>query len=165
VKRGAHFRLWGCLAAACAVLALPASAMAVKCAPPGNSQVDQYFATVPGSVCNFPSTGPGSGSHGSLPPGTRSQLSAQGPVGKAVEELVSRSGSNAKSGGKKGSATGAALLASGSGPVSGLLQPLSSGSSSGGVGVLLPIFLIGAVVLALGVVVLRRISGSSGPQT
>jgi hypothetical protein len=39
-----------------------------------------------------------------------------------------------------------------------------SGSSSGGLGVLLPIFLIGALVLALVVVALRRRGGSSGPQ-
>jgi hypothetical protein len=40
-----------------------------------------------------------------------------------------------------------------------------SGSSSGGLGVLLPIILIGALVLALGVVAFRRAAGPSGPKT
>jgi hypothetical protein len=164
-------RLW--LAACCVGLIFPASASAIKCAPPGNSQVDQYFATVPGSICNFPASGPaGGGSHGSLPPGTSRQLSTQGSVGQAVKRLVSRNNTNGSNGqstnGKssvnKGSRAGAPLSGSGSGPVSGLLKPLSTGSSSGGVGVLLPIFLIGALVLGVGVVALRLARRSSGPQ-
>jgi hypothetical protein len=166
-------RLRLCLAAFSVLLVFPAAASAIKCAPPGNSDIDQYFATVPGSVCNFPASGPGGGSHGSLPTGTRSQLSAQGPVGHAVERLVSGSNANASNGTDKNprgqssvnrSGAGAALTASGRGTVSGLFHPLLSGSSSGGVGLLLPIFLVGALVLAVGVVALRRIRDSSGPQ-
>jgi hypothetical protein len=158
----------GLLVACCAALAFPASAAAIKCAPPGNAGVDQYFETVPGSSCNRgttgPGNGPGGGSHGSLPPGTSSQLSKQGPVGQAVERLVSSSGTNGRRTGANGSRTGAALSGSASGPLSALLDPLASGSSSGGVGILLPIFLGVALVLVVLAVIARRMLGSSGPE-
>lgn len=154
-------KLWPCVALACSVLAFPASAAAIKCAPPGNAGVDQYYETVPGSSCNAgtsgPGTGPGSGGHGSLPAGTRSQLSAQGPVGQAVTRLVNGGGNGApaprgsggRSGATSGSRAGLALSAEGRGPFSALLDPLLSGSSSGGLGVLLPVFLGGVLVLVL----------------
>jgi hypothetical protein len=100
-------------------------------------------------------------------------LSAQGPVGQAVEGLVASNNANSngtsgssgrKGSGGNGSGVGAQLFATGSGPISGLLNPLLSGSSSGGLGLLLPIFLLTVLVLALGVVALRRNGSSSGPQ-
>jgi hypothetical protein len=39
-----------------------------------------------------------------------------------------------------------------------------SGSSTGGVGVLLPVFLVAALVLVLVAVAARRLLGSSGPE-
>lgn len=165
-RRVDPLKLCLCALAGCVVLALPTSAAAIKCAPPGNAGVDQYFETVPGSSCNHgtagPGTGPGSGSQGSLSPGTSSQLSKQGAAGRAVERLVSAgaNGGNRQS----GAAGGSRLSGSASGPLSALLDPLTRGSSSGGLGVLLPIFLGVALVLVLLAVVARRVFGSSGPE-
>jgi hypothetical protein len=175
--------LAACLAAA--GLALPASSLAASCAPPGNAGVDQYFETVPGANCNHSSSG-GGGHHGggSLPPGTSAQLSKQGSVGNAVKNLVASSGVSS-SGGGSGSNTGgnsaghhkasgnssvtptptANLSGSGRSPLSGLLHPVLTGSSSGGIGVLLPVLLGSALALALLMTVLRRRFRSPGPQT
>lgn len=162
----------------CAALALPASAGAISCAPPGVSGVSQYLETVPGSSCSHPYSGPGSGhggSSGGLPSSTAKQLSSQGATGKAVQSLVaatgpgasgsaagtgSGSGSGSRSGGGAGSraasGVGSQLSGSGRNPISGVLHPILTGSSSGGVGVLLPLFLGGAFVLVLAAVLLRR---------
>ena len=40
------------LLACIAAVAFPAGAFAVRCAPPGNSGIDQYFETIPGASCN-----------------------------------------------------------------------------------------------------------------
>jgi hypothetical protein len=80
-------------------------------------------------------------------------------------------GSGAGAGGQAGNGTaspdvGTSINGSGRGPLSALLHPILSGSSSGGLGVLLPVFLIAALVLVLGATVLRRRLGSSSdPQT
>jgi hypothetical protein len=173
-----RFSLIICLVA----LAFPASSMAATCAPPGVAGVDQYFETVPGASCNH-SSGGGGGHHGggSLPPGTGSQLSKQGAVGNAVKQLVASSGvgsnggSTNASGGHAGGhskANGnstvtptANLSGSGRNPLSGLLHPVLTGSSSGGIGVLLPVLLASALAVALLMTVLRRRFHSTGPQT
>lgn len=180
-------KLWLFLGACCAALALPAGAAAVTCAPPGNSGVNQYFEVVPGSSCNHAPGGPGSGSsgggHGTLPSSTSQALSKQGAVGQAVKALVassgtasseSTSGSRPRSAGSHASkhASGAArsgnrthLSGSGRGPLSAILHPILTGSSSGGMGVLLPVLLLAALVAVLGAVVLRRRLSSPGPPT
>jgi hypothetical protein len=152
--------LLGC----CALLFLPADALAVRCAPPGTSGVDQYIESIPGSSCNQTSSGPsgptgggGNGGSAALPPGTGGQLSAQGPAGRAVANLVASSGTASSGsqvrsgaggqGAASGSAGGQSASANGRNPVSALLHPIVAGSRSGGSGVLLPVFL--AVVLAL----------------
>jgi hypothetical protein len=174
-----------CVVAAVA-LVLPASSLAASCAPPGNAGVDQYFETVPGANCNH-SSGPGSGGHhggGSLPPGTGAQLSKHGAVGNAVKQLVASSGvssngsgsgnsaggsanggSHAKSSGKSVAVPRTNLSSSGRNPLSGILHPVLTGSSSGGIGVLLPVLLASALALALLTTVLRRRFRSTGPQT
>jgi hypothetical protein len=170
-----------CLAAA--GLAFPASSLAASCAPPGNAGVNQYFETVPGANCNH-SSGGGGGHHGggSLPPGTGTQLSKQGAVGKAVKQLVASSGVSSNGSGSGGSTSGtgrghaksngksvalptANLSGSGRNPLSGLLHPVLTGSSSGGIGVLLPVLLGSALAVALLMTVLRRRFHSTGPQT
>jgi hypothetical protein len=166
-------------------LAFPASSLATSCAPPGNAGVDQYFETVPGANCNH-SSGGGGGHHGggSLPPGTSTQLSKQGAVGNAVKQLVASSGVGSNSAGTGSAAGGsgngnghskssgksvviptANLSGSGRNPLSGLLHPVLTGSSSGGIGVLLPVLLGSALAVALLMTVLRRRFHSTGPQT
>src|SRR5207237_9466460 len=115
--------------------------------------VDQYVESVPGSSCNHSSSGPGGGHNGSLPPGTGAQLSNQGAVGQAVKRLVSSTGpgSGAASPSSSGSSSGGrargagrakapashgsasntgALSGSGHSPLTGILHPVLTGSSS-----------------------------------
>jgi hypothetical protein len=164
-------------------LLLPSVALAAKCAPPGVSGVDQYTESVPGPGCNRPASGPGGGagngggggSH--LPPGTSQQLASQGAAGRAVQRLVASGGQAAGSTGhQRGTGSAAASRTAGQGkpgvhvtvpPVSGrnlvsaLLHPILSGSTSGGAGILLPIFLGVALALGVGTIVRRRRQVSS----
>ncbi len=186
-------KLWIVLIASIAALALPSSALAVKCAPPGNSGVDQYYETVPGPSCNGPPGGSGHHHGHHLPGSTGRRLAAQGATGQAVAQLVantspigtagsgassasgsgaasnaSAAGSNGTGGsGSAGAATGrqpatgtepTAPAVNGRNLISALLHPILTGASNaGGTGVLLPIFLAGALVLMLvGLVVRRR---------
>ena len=161
------------LLACIAAVAFPAGAFAVRCAPPGNSGIDQYFETIPGASCNqAPPGSPGAGSSGAthLSPGQRRQLAALGPAGRAVGQFVAATapaiegtGPPPAGGSRAGGKRAAPLLiaaapptASGEPPVIGLLKPLVTGSASGGVGIVLPIFLALALLLAL-VTVLRRL--------
>jgi len=176
------------LAACCAALVFPASAAAIHCAPPGVAGVDQYFEQIPASACNGSATGPGSGGghHGSLPAGTAAQLSKQGAVGQAISNLVSstgqgsgsHSGSSAAGGtgtqhskssshtaAGTGAGAGQSVSSNGQNPVSGILHPVLTGSSSGGIGVLLPIIIIATLVLVLVTTVVRRRFRTSGPGT
>ena len=57
---GLKMKLCVALIACLGALALPAGALAVRCAPPGNSGVSQYYETIPGPSCN---TGPGGHGH------------------------------------------------------------------------------------------------------
>ncbi len=161
------------LLAAFVALALPAGALAVRCAPPGNSGIDQYFETIPGASCNQapPGSGPASSSSGSqLTPGQRRQLTSLGPAGRAVAQFVAATapaiegtGPSQAGGSRAGGKRAAPILiaaappaASGEPPVIGLLKPIVTGSAPGGVGIVLPIFLAAAVLLAL-VTLLRRL--------
>jgi hypothetical protein len=175
VTRSSH-RLWTIFALAVwASLALvfPAGAAAVTCAPPGNSGVDQYFETIPGASCNAapPGSGGGGAGAGHLPPAQSHQLAAQGAAGRAVERLVSSTAPAQDQSAKVSPHTGrsrgksstsiqptviAPQAANGQGPVGGLVNPIVSGSAAGGIGILLPICLAGALVLAAAVV-LRRL--------
>jgi hypothetical protein len=161
-----------------ATLALPASALAVTCAPPGNSGIDQYFETIPGASCN--QAPPGSGPAGSpgavqLTPGQRRQLASLGPAGRAVAQFVAATapaieGTGPRSsegtgppspqtGGKRAAPiliAAAPPATTGESPIMGMLKPIVSGSAPGGVGILLPIFLAAALLLAV-VTVLRRL--------
>lgn len=147
-------------------MALPANALAINCAPPGNSGVDQYFETVPGASCNQPpggghhgGTGGSGGSGGSLSSGTSRQLAAQGAAGRAVANLVATTGtapaaSRSHRGTKPGknargsNSTGRSQTPSvtGANPLSAILHPILHGAGSGGLGIVFPILL--AVVLA-----------------
>jgi hypothetical protein len=157
-------------------LVFPAGAFSATCAPPGNSGVSQYFETIPGANCNQspPGSSGGHGGHGgALPASTSHQLSKAGATGKAVENLVASTGpgsgagagagnaGKARSSGSGGTTPGArskAALSAGGGsnPVSGLLHPIVTGSTPGGIGILLPLVLLGAVLLIAAGALLRR---------
>jgi hypothetical protein len=82
----------------CGALALPSAALAKSTtyAPPGNSGVDQYLETVPGSGGGHPtggsgassSTGSGNSATAAIPAGTARRLASQGAAGRAVQRLV-----------------------------------------------------------------------------
>jgi hypothetical protein len=153
------------------VLVFPAGAVAASCAPPGNSGVQQYLETVPGAGCNKPTSG-SSGHHGgggSLAPSTRRRLAGQGATGQAVERLVATTapgatgsatgptGGRRRTTGSPGPSKSAPPAAdAGSGAVGGALHPILTGASSGGLGVLLPVFLAGALAVITAAALLRR---------
>jgi hypothetical protein len=161
-----------CLAA----LAFPASATAIKCAPPGNSGVDQYFETIPGGSCNAgpPGSAPGSasgkpGAH-NLSPAEARGLASHGAAGRAVATLVSSTAPPLPGGGSvaAGRHTGAhsggrsrrALVIApptghGANPIAGALRPIVTGSGTGS-GPLLPIFLAAAALALALVTILAR---------
>jgi hypothetical protein len=150
------------------LLALPASAVAGTCAPPGNSGVNQYVEVVPGVGCNHPSSGPGSGGHssgGHLSSTTTKQLAASGGAGKAVQQLVANSGTGGtgsakthhhKSSGAATTSPGRPVSASGHSPIAALLHPILTGAGSGGLGLLLPIGLAFVVAFMAALVLVRR---------
>jgi hypothetical protein len=158
-----------------AALASAPAAMAGTCAPPGNSGVNQYVEVVPGAGCNQPPAGPGSGGHsggGHLSTSTTQQLDASGGAGRSVVALVTSSPSAGPGnpGGSRGHAHGggnpaAATTAvppsvAGSNPVSAILHPIVTGSGAGGLGVLLPVLLLGVLLGAVlaGLIRRRRLS-------
>jgi hypothetical protein len=171
------------IACIAALVAFPAGSLAASCAPPGNAGVNQYVETVPGASCGHSTTsGGGHQGGGTLPPGTGAQLANQGSVGNAVKRLVASSGvtsrgsgsgaagsgtgkTHSKSSGKSAGIPAANVSGSGRDPLSGLVHPVLTGSSSGGIGVLLPVLLGSALALALLLTVLRRRFHSTGPQT
>src|SRR3954452_19153689 len=123
-------------------------------APPGNSGVDEYFETVPGSGGNTaPGHGPGGGSR--LSPSVRRELARGGAEGRAVLKLaestsppashregrrIKPAGSSARSGAPGGSPTGdpgSHQRPSGVGQVHAVREALG-GSDEGGMGLVLP---------------------------
>ena len=162
-------RACGVVLACIAVLALPVHASATRCAPPGDSSVDQYYETIPGG-CNAPS--PGCEAAGTRPrhlsPGEVRQLNSEGPAGRAVPRLVTSSAPPRRI------APSIAPTEAGANPVvslGGLMVTGSTGGgggatrsacpSSGGIGLLLPILLAVTLAGAIAVVVIRRTGGQA----
>jgi hypothetical protein len=164
-------------AAAAVALALPAGAVAATCAPPGNSGVNQYVEVVPGVGCNHPTSGPGSGNGGhhtggTLPSSTSRQLAASGGAGKAVQQLVSSSGTGSGTSTSTGKAAGhpkrghgssggspsvgRQINASGRSPLSALLHPILTGAGADGLGLILPVGLACILAFMVLVALLRR---------
>ena len=160
---------WLVVLACLAVLAVPPHARAARCAPPGDSSVDQYYETIPGG-CNAPSprceAARARPRH--LSPGELRQLSSDGLAGRAVSGLVSSSAPAIPRG------PSIAPNAAGANPVvslGGLMVTGSTGGgggatrsacpSSGGIGLLLPILLAVTLAGAIAVVVIRRTGGQA----
>ena len=140
--------------------ATPAAAQTTKVAPPGNSGVNEYLETVPTAGGGEPSSTHGSGGGASLPASVRSALAKQGPDGRAA---LSTAEAGAPGAGKGGHAP--AKLSpqdvhepSGQNLPSAIAHALG-GSDSGGMGIWLPILLIGsALAIAAAAVAKRRSS-------
>jgi hypothetical protein len=163
-------------------LAAPSLAQARvhKIAPPGNSGVGQYVETVPTADGGQPTntvhpggvggsggrggTGRGAGSTGGGVIGSSTQraLAKQGPTGDATAALAQATAPRAArpasaSGHGRATASGSPTSAGqGSSPSTSVLKALTGSSSGGGLGPLLPIALIGSVLAAALLTLVRR---------
>jgi hypothetical protein len=147
------------LCAAAAVLTAPGSAVALK-APPGNSEVDQYAETLPGPGGNQtinPSGGGGGGS--TLPPATERQLDRLGPDGRAAAQLAR---STAPDRGRIASHGSSDPGGTHSSSAFGAVSDAISGSDGGGLGVLLPLILVGVGATGIGYALARHRARQAG---
>jgi hypothetical protein len=148
----------------CALLALPAGAAAQSTAPPGNAGIDEYLETVPSGSGNK-SVVPKRGSRDGLSPSTVKALEAQGADGKLAAELAAStapatsakpSASGSGSGGN-GSAPGVKLRDEpAQSPITAVVDAVTGASGDGGMGLLLPILLIGTSAAVLAAALARR---------
>lgn len=137
-------------------LAAPSSATAAHCAPPGTSGVSQYIETVPGPGCSRPPQNHGGSSHESaLPPGTARRLTGAGPAGVAVQTFVNQTVGAPSQPGRR--AVSAQLLGRGRTWPGGLIHPIVTGGTAGGLGTLLPLVLVLLLLGAVAAVLLRRL--------
>ena len=166
------------LAVALAVPSL-AQARVHKIAPPGNSGVGQYVETVPTADGGQPTNtvhpggvgvaggrggtggGPGSTGGGAIAASTQRALAKQGPTGDATAALAAataprRARPAAHSGGARRESSTPTSGGQGSSPSTSVLKALSGSTSGGGLGPLLPIALIGSVLAAAVLTLVRR---------
>jgi hypothetical protein len=157
-------------ATACVVLlALPGVAPAAS-TPPGNSAVDQYLEALPAPGGNQP-TSPGGGRDPARTLGDQNlrDLQALGPDGNAAAQLAadtapSRRGPGTKETGGAESQSpaqngGSASTGENGGfrlPLGNLAEQPGGDSDSGGMGIVLPVILGGALALALLALLARR---------
>lgn len=165
-------------------LAAPSLAQArvQKIAPPGNSGVNQYLETVPTADGGQPTStvhpvgagvrgpgGPGgtaghSGSSGggAVAPSTQRALASQGPAGVAAAAVAQataprspQSRAHRRDAGANSSFSAASAY-DGSSPQTSVLKTLTGATSGAGLGPLLPIVLIGTVLAAAVLALVRR---------
>ena len=172
-------RLAIALAVALAVPSL-AQARVHTIAPPGNSGVGQYVETLPTADGGQPTstvhhsggvggaggrggTGGGLGTGGgAVAPSTQRALAKQGPVGDATAALAAataprRARPAAHSGDARATSSGSGSFAGqGSPPSTSVLKALTGSTSGGGLGPLLPIVLIGSLLAAAVLTLVRR---------
>lgn len=167
----------GASATAIAILAFPSAAMAAPLVPPGNSAVTQYTQT-------FPTAGgqqqAGKGTHrGSRSPakvlGARNarKLDARGPQGHAAAEVAAATAPSVAGGSEPGAAHGAggpaqAPAGSGGGSRAGsglpggssglgeVIAQATGSSSSGELGLMLPLLIATALAWSLAYLLRRR---------
>lgn len=131
-------------------------------APPGNSEVDQYFETAPDACGDKPveagGTGAGgSGSDGAVPSSTAGELRSLGPDGRAALSLANANSPGGKGRSEPGQAVGG--VADQGGGVGDVITAIAD-SSDGGSGWLFPLILA-AVALAGAAYVIRRRSAAT----
>lgn len=174
------------LAGILAIVAAPAAGVAKPCAgqttaPPGQSEVDQYAETVPGT-CGDQTGNPGdpggSGGGGepnaeTIPAATAEQLDSLGADGQATAALTKAnaprggtpggSGQGATAGGESDGDTGSGAATEGGPSSLGAIVDAVSGSDDGeGLGALLPLILAAIAGAGGAYVVLRRRAGREG---
>jgi hypothetical protein len=166
------------LAVALAVPSL-AQARVHKIAPPGNSGVGQYVETVPTADGGQPTStvhpggvggsggrgGTGgragsTGGGGAVATSTQRALAKQGPAGDATAALAQatapRSARSAAHSGDAREKASPISVGGGSAPSASVFKALTGSTSGGGLGPLLPIVLIGSVLVAAVLTLMRR---------
>ena len=128
-------------------LAGPAGAQAKSIAPPGQSEADQYFETVPAPA--GPRSPDGSKreadavSDGSLSAATGRALARRGPQGQALATAVARTaGASRGAGGERGASPGRS-------------RSPSAAPGSAGLGVLFPLALVAIALAAVAFAIAR----------
>jgi hypothetical protein len=157
-------------------LALPAASLAQAPptnAPPGNAAIDEYLETVPGASGDARPR-QGAANHGSgLTAAERARLEQAGRDGKALADAVDATATASASASAKAAATrrerreresanrGAGELETGGrSPVGEVLGTFTGGDRGDGMGIALPAILLGALLAALLLVLLRRRAAS-----
>ncbi len=143
-------------------LALPVAALAQAPqtnAPPGNSAIDEYLETIPGATgSGRPRPPAASGKDSVLTPAERRRLEQLGPDGKTLADAVERTAPAASS---KGSGKAAEPAGTGRSPIGGVVDALGgSDAGGGGMGLALPAILLGSLLGAVALVLLRRRAAS-----
>jgi hypothetical protein len=167
-------------AALALTLAAPAAAKNRTLAPPGNSAIGQYVESVPTASGSQPTNsihpagggahsggsagggtgggGPSSGAGTAVSAATLQSLASHGSDGQATAALARATAPTASTaGGSPGHGSSTLNHGGSSGsPFSAVLSALGGSSTGGGLGVLLPIILIGTLLGAGALALLRR---------
>ena len=156
------------------VVSAPAEARVHVIAPPGSSGVSQYDETIPTAGGSRPtntvhpvgggslgSGGGGSAGGGAVAPSTQRALTARGPAGVAAAALAqatapSQPRSVSKAGGAPRSSIPTASSGNVSSPFGSVLKVVTGSTSSGGLGTVLPVILIGSLLGAAALALVRR---------
>jgi hypothetical protein len=135
------------------LLAFPAGATAQRQnVPPGNSEVDQYVESVPDGTGN--STVTKGERNGVVDAATRAELEALGPDGALAADLAESTGAKGTSGEGERLPRGIQVDEPQTAVLPGLSEALSG--SSDGLGILLPLLLLGTLILSAFAVARRR---------
>lgn len=160
-------RLRGAVLAGTAAVLLAASApaQAVTLVPPGKAGADQYFEVVPSAGGNAapPPGAPSALSSGALAPYGHGRAGANalarlGSTGKAAAALAAATAPKPAASGTRAGASGG-----GSSPLSAIGKALDT-ATSGGLGLVLPLALATAFVLALAVAGRKLLSRQGPPE-
>jgi hypothetical protein len=124
-------------------------------APPGNSAIDEYLETIPGTTGDRPASPSGAGSNPSsgLTATERKRLEALGPDGRvlagAIEQTTPARGTGSLSDGK------------GRPPVASVVEAVGGHDGGSGLGLILPLILLATLLVMLVALLRRRRSSSS----
>lgn len=127
-----------------------ASAQRVN-APPGNSEVDQYFETVPDGAGNtsVDRGGPPDPGAAVLDPKVRAELEALGEDGVAVANLAERNSVRQNAGGASDKPAVLRYEEPSSGAIAGIWKAITGSGDDGGMGLFLPLLLLGTFVVGV----------------
>jgi hypothetical protein len=148
---------------------LPGVAAGQSNVPPGNSEIDQYLPTVPGSDGDKPlGKGGGDGGNAALSPSVAERLGSAGSAGSVAVSVINNTApklpeaareqgrEQAEGGGRNGGVHGSADES-----IPGAVLEGLSSSEDGGLGILMPI-LLGTVAGVAAFIMLRRRASTPG---